>query len=161
MPVVEPENQYIEKNGLFPSELNLDPSHVRRLFLDNHFRRTLPLLSAWDGRKQILLKTTSAGNLKTAPMGAGFEESDTKTGTGADTYTTANELSFDEEPSKFLFLIEINDVTIQFRNPTDTGWMDEITLRAGKHKISITSNKVRIKNRESGKTANYEVTGMF
>jgi len=87
---IEEKEQKIKAFGLFPEELQLEPAYVRELSLNNKFQRTLPLLTAWTGSKQVLLRATSGGQLQVSTVGAVFEKYEVNPTTGVVGFNTIN-----------------------------------------------------------------------
>ena len=73
-PVEIVEEPQIVDEHLLIDEFSFRPSQVRRWFTNNIIRRMLSYLVGWTGTRAVMLKATSAGILKVAYTGAGFED---------------------------------------------------------------------------------------
>jgi len=145
------------KSNIIPEEgIDFDPHFVRQAFVDNVFIRVLAHLVGRTKEGARAVAVTSAGELKVVTSGAGYEEYDVKTGTAADSYTSANTFTYSSAYSACLFLIESHDAVVSFR--TSAGlWLGDIILPEGMHVIDIVNYGVRIKNRTAGQNATYQI----
>ncbi len=82
---VTKETDIIDEPGLNP-DLNLRINRFSQWFISNIFGRALSYLVGWTGRKALMLRCTSAGVLKTAETGSGFEHHFTYTGSSVNAY---------------------------------------------------------------------------
>jgi len=155
--MVDPVEQKIKQNTLFNEDLILEPETVRELYTDNYYRRNLSLLEGWTGYRTKLLKVTSDGVLKVAMTGAGLTDYNTETGTALDDYDTTTTFRYEEAYSRWDILIEDNDAIVSFRNQFDTGWLDDIILTTGYHSLDFSSKGIRIKNRNAGSNAKFQI----
>ena len=163
---VEEQEQKINALGLFPSELQLEPETVRFLTLNNKFQRTLPLLTAWTGNKQVLLRATSGGLLKVTATTEIYEsyEVNPTSGTGGYITVTGGETkieTFSEVMSKIDIACKDNSIYIELSHDGVT-YGGKIQLDAGdvfSEQISVKS--VRIINVVTDGSANgsYQVIG--
>ena len=147
----------IKQQTLRNEDLVLDPSDVREIFTDNYYRRAIALLEGWTGYKAKLLKVTDDGVLKVAVTGAGLNEYVTETGNALDDYDTTTTFQYDNVYSRWDILIEGNDAIVSFRNKYDTDWLDDIILTTGYHSLDFSSRGIRIKNRNAGSTASFQI----
>lgn len=160
MPVLPDEQfQHVEINGLFPSELQLDPPFLRRLYLDNILRRSLSLTSAMSTAGQKLLVATPAGILKVAITGAGFEAYEVDSTTAADAYNATNTLTPASLSSRWDILVETHDAIVHWRNLGDTAYVDDIILPIGAYSFDIASVGIQWRNRTPGSNAVVQVVG--
>jgi len=165
MPVEEIE-QKIKTTGLFPIELDLEPDYVRLLTLNNKFQRTLPLLSAWTGSQQVLLRATSGGLLKVSSVPTVFESYERNPTTDTDGYITISGSTTKTETfSQVMYKIDIvckdNPIYIQISSDGST-WGDKIQLDAGDvFSENISCKAVKLTNVTTDGSANgsYQVVG--
>jgi hypothetical protein len=75
--------------NLMPEELAPHPTEVRRWGTSNKIQYVLGLLMGWTGKQPKLLRATSAGILKVAPTGVGYEHNEVKAGNAPDAYGAA------------------------------------------------------------------------
>jgi len=157
--VVERQDQYVEENFL-EEDMTFVPETARRFFVSNLIQRTLATLVGWTGLRFRRLRCTAAGVLKTAPVGAGFEWNDTKTGVTAATWSAR--IAFDEPVSRIDIRVWAGDIDIQFESPLQT-WMDTITIPAGMFRsIDLATPAFRVRNAGGGATSgNYEIVGYW
>jgi len=165
MPVEEQE-QKINAIGLFPEELQLEPETVRFLWLNNKFQRTLPLLTAWTGNKQVLLRATEGGLLKVSAYTGVFESYEVNPSTGVDGYVTVSGTEtkteeFSEVMSKVDVCCKDNSIFIEL-SKDGTTFGGKIQLDAGdvfSEQISVKA--IRISNVVTDGTADgsYQVIG--
>lgn len=165
MPVEEKE-QKIKAYGLFPTELKLEPESIRELSLNNKFQRTLPLLSAWTGNKQVLLRATEGGLLKVTAYTGIFEKYEVNPTSGVNGYVTVSGTEtkveeFSEVMSKVDVCCKDNSIFIELSSDGIT-FGAKIQLDAGdvfSEQISVKA--IRITNVVTDGTANgsYQVIG--
>lgn len=149
--------QRVENVNLYPPELELDPSSVRRLYLDNTIQRSLALISAIAADGQHVLACTPTGELKTVSSGSGYTEYDSLAGSAPDAYNSTHTLTF--SGSHWTILVETNEAEIHFRNAVDTAYLDSIPLTLGYHCFDFSSSSIQIKNRVPGSVADYTIIG--
>ncbi|RLF07878.1 MAG: hypothetical protein DRJ64_02160 [Thermoprotei archaeon] len=165
MPIEEQE-QKIKAMGLFPSELQLEPANVRELSLNNKFQRTLPLLSAWTGNKQVLLRATTGGLLKVTSYSAVFDKYEVNPTSGTPGYieisgSSVNTETFSEVMSKIDVMVNKYAIYIEI-SADGTTFGDKIMLEAGDVFSEYVSCKaIRLSNVVTDGTQNgkYQVIG--
>ena len=134
MPVEEVE-QKIKTMGLFPSELELEPATVRELSINNKFQRTLPLLSAWTGHRQVLVRATEGGLLKVTAYTGVFERYEVNPTSGVSGYVTVSGTEtkteeFSEVMSKVDIVCKDNSIYVEL-SVDGTTFGSKIQLDAG------------------------------
>jgi len=156
---VERVDQYIDENFL-EEDLRFVPEQQRRFFVSNLIQRTLATLVGWTGLRFRRLRFTSAGVLKTAPIGAGFEWMDVKTGTTAAAWSPT--INFDEPVSRIDIRVETADIDIRFISPLGTP-MDSIKVLVNTFRsIDLATRGFQVRNAGGGATpGDYEVTGYW
>lgn len=142
---------------LFPSELELEPEEVPAYDVDNHFKRTLSLMTGYDGTHEHLVAVTSDGALKVATVGGGFSWYKVLSGTTDD--VTVVTLDFTKLCARFDFWIRTNNAKVSFRNIEDTSWGDWKTLVPGIWSIDYITQKIQIVCATAASSTTYELTG--
>jgi len=163
---IEEKEQKIKAFGLFPEELQLEPEYVRELSLNNKFQRTLPLLSAWTGSKQVLLRATEGGLLKVTAYTGIFEKYEVNPTSGVEGYVTVSGSEtkieeFSEVMSKIDVCCKDNSIFIEL-SADGTTYGAKIQLDAGDvFSENISVKTIRITNVVTDGTANgsYQVIG--
>ena len=163
---VEEQEQKINAIGLFPEELQLEPETVRFLSLNNKFQRTLPLLTAWTGNKQVLLRATSGGLLKVSAYTGVFESYEVNPSSGVDGYVTVpgtetKTEEFSEVMTKIDIVCKNNSIYLELSSDGIT-FGDKIQLEPGEiFSETISTKVVRISNVVTDGTADgsYQVIG--
>lgn len=123
---VEIEEQEIKENH-FLENLKLIPGQVRKWFTTNVVTRTLSHVVGWTGTHAKMLLCTSAGILKVAPTGTGFEHSEVKSADAI--YAVYHDLDFTNECSRFDIWVYGKDIKFKRKNDVDV-WEGETVLKA-------------------------------
>jgi len=157
--VVERQDQYVEENFL-EEDMTFVPETARRFFVSNLIQRTLATLVGWTGFRFRRLRCTSAGILKTAPVGAGFEWMDVKTGTTDVAWSPT--ITFDEPVSRIDIRVETADIDIRFISPLGTA-MDPIKVLVNTFRsIDLATPGCQVRNAGGGPASGwYEVVGYW
>jgi len=152
------EVQRIEDNG-FLENFTFIPQFVTRWFVDNIITRSIAHLVAWSeaGAKRLLC--TTAGILKVAPVGTGFEHNDTHAGNAPDAYGTA--ITFDSIASRVDIWIFDNDSIVK-RSKDGITFDDEVEVPADLlYSVDCTTTSINIKNKTGGSVARYQIIGWY
>jgi len=140
-------------------DLKFEPEQARRFFVNNFITRTFARLFGTALDKPIALKATTAGELKVAPVGAGYEFNDTKSGSATDTWSPA--LTFDQIVSRIDLTIWDNPAIIG-RTIDGVTWQDDIEVPANTmYSFDASTKAVRIKNKTAGAVARYQFVGWY
>ena len=139
-------------------EITAYPQHVRRYGVNNIFQRTFAYLLGWrsDG-KPIKVGATTGGLLKVAISGAGFEQTDTLTGTAGVNWSSAlefawtpNRIRFEALDYPYLAKFSVDGVT----------WSDAVYVDADiPRDFDINAKYVKVR-RYGGTNASYFIIGM-
>jgi len=155
---VTEEYQNIIEND-FHEDLDFDPPQPVRFYISNIFQRTFARLIGFFGKIPKRIQCTSAGILKVAPTGTGFDDNDTKSGNAPDTYGSA--LVFDKICSRIDVWIWNNDAIIK-RTKDGVTWDDEIEIPANTYySFDCTTHSINIKNKTGGSIARYQIVGWY
>ena len=155
---VKQEIQNIIDNDLVEN-LTFDAKQPRRFYTDNIFQRALAHIIARSDTGAVLLRATTAGELKVATVGAGYEHNDTKTGNAPDTYGTA--LAFDQQVSRIDIWIYDNPCYIKRTNDGVT-YDDQIELPSGSvYNFDASTHSINIVNKSAGNVARYVIVGWY
>ena len=140
------------------NEIKAYPSHIYRYGVNNIFQRTFAYLLGWktNGEPQKVA-VTSAGLLKTAISGAGFEEIDTLTGTAGVNWSDT--LEFAWTPNRIRF--EALDYPYLAKFSLDgVRWSDEVYVDGETPRdFDINARYVKVR-RYGGTDAQYWIIGM-
>ena len=151
--------QKLDEFSLPEKDVSFIPKTIRNFFIENIIKRAFVYLFGYDGHKFVRLKCTSAGALKTAPLGTGFEHNDTKKGTASDDY--GSDILFDSIVSRVDVFIWDNDAIIKRIN-ADGNYEDEIEIPAGTmYSFDCSTKGFNIKNKTAGQNARYQVVGWY
>ncbi|MHC1567524.1 MAG: hypothetical protein ACXQTD_07430 [Candidatus Syntropharchaeia archaeon] len=140
-------------------ELNVIPQKIRRYGVNNIFQRVFAYLLGWksDG-KPIKLSATSAGALKVATVGAGYENIDTLSGTAGVSWSGALSLAWIASQVRLLSLDYPYVAKLSADGATYT---DEIYIDADNPQIlDISAQYVKVK-RYGGSDASYWIMGVM
>ena len=155
---VREELQSLKDNGVLEN-YTYEPKHVRRFFVSNIFQRVLAHILGWseDGARRLIC--TTAGILKVATTGAGFEHNDTKTGNAPDAYGAA--IVFDSVCSRVDIFISTNSAIIK-RSADGSTYDDEIEITSGTfYSFDCVTHSINIKNKTAGQVAVYKIIGWY
>jgi hypothetical protein len=109
------------------------------------------------GQKPI--NASSSGALHVAQSGSALETYALKDGTAADAYNSTNKLEIADFASYWTVYVENNPALISFE-VGDTGvWLDDIRVSEGYSVYNINTHSVRIKNRNAGSNAVFQLIG--
>lgn len=140
--------------------LTYDPPKLSKFISSNIITRTFAHLFARsiDGIKY--LACTTAGILKVAVQGSGYEHNDVKSGTAGDAYL-GSPLAFDGVASTVDIYIETNDAIVK-RSVDGVSFDDEFWVPAGAVvSIDSVTHSINIKNRTPGSNAGYQIIGWY
>jgi hypothetical protein len=147
------------RDETFTEDVDYDPPRPLRFFIDNLFRRVLAHLVGYTGRTSVRLRCTSAGELKVATVGAGYEYNDTKSGNAPNTYGAA--IQFDKTVSRVDIWIWDNAAIFK-RTSDGLVWNDEIEIPANTtFHFDASTHSFNIKNKTAGSVARYQVVGWW
>jgi len=143
----------------FIENLKFLPQYVENFFVSNIVIRSLAHLVGWTGTHAKMLLCTSAGILKVAPTGAGFEHVTDHRVTGADTY---NYLDWSANPvSRIDIWISNADAVIGIKNSLGV-YEGEIELEAGTfYSIDVVAYGFRYKNKTAGQNTSLQIAGWY
>lgn len=158
---IKKENQIVKDVRYNDQDNKYDPPYVSRSFTDNFFQRTLSLLHGVNNGIIYKLLCTSAGILKVANTGSGFENLSIDNGTATDTYPASANLERDSKFNRFDIIVRTNNLTIQWRNAVDSAWLGAIDLAPGYYSFDFTSKSIQVKNTTSGNDADYQIIGFY
>lgn len=137
--------------------LDVEPKFVKESKIETVFSRTLSHLAARTGTRSILLKATPDGRLHVAAAGTSMEIYAVENGAAPDAYNAGSTYESADAIYVTDLLIELNDVTIQFRNAA-LAWGDAKAIPMGAVSIDLIHYGVRIQNRVAFAVGNYEIT---
>lgn len=159
MPVT-PREEHQEIDEIhFKENLRFLPGYVSKFFISNLVQRTLAHLVGWTGIQSIMLRCTSAGVLKTAEVGTGFEYNDTKRGFTEDTWSA--DVIFDEKVSRIDIWVFDNAMSFKRANELEV-YNDDIELEAGQtYSFDCVTSKIAVKSRDPGLSAKYQIVGWW
>lgn len=152
--------QKVGKEHTYPSNLQLDPERVDELSVVGDFQRTLALLVGFREDSSKAIEATIDAALKTVAYGVGFRNYTTKSGTGAGTYGTANQLTVTGRAHRWDILIESQPAEIRFLLEDGITWGDSFPLLAGFYSIPFTSTVIQVKDR-GGSHCTYTVAAWW
>jgi len=143
----------------FIENLKFLPQYVENFYVNNIIQRSLAHLVGWTGKRARMLICTSAGILKVAPTGAGFEHVTDHRVTGADSYQyldwTANPVS------RIDIWVYDADAVIGHRNSLGV-YEGEIELEAGSfYSMDVVAYGLRYKNKTAGQNTRLQVVGWY
>lgn len=143
--------------GSFKEDVAFEPKDVENFYVDNKFLRTLAHLigNSSNGAKRLVC--TTAGVLKVASIGTGFENNDTISGAAPDAYGAIAE--FDVTVSRVD--VWVNDFGLTIKRSIDgVLWQDEIELPANTaYSFDGSTVKMDVKNTTPGSVSNYQIVG--
>lgn len=148
------------RENLLIENINTVPGSVEEFFASNIFQRTLAHIVGHSDSQAVLIKATSAGELKVSVSGTGFEHNN----------TIAKFNSADAYVEKiFAQVVSRVDVTtwdfgiIIKRLPTaDAGYEDEFEIPANTfYSFDCSTYKVSVKNATAGSNANCQIVGWY
>lgn len=150
--------QEIKERGILEDH-KFDPTQVRKFYAGNIFTRTLAHLIGWTGKKTLRLLCTTAGVLKTAPTGTGFEINITKKGNAPDSYGTA--IDFGRAVSRVDFRSWDKDSYFKVSADNIT-YGDEMEMPANQfYSFDCSIRYLLIKNKVGGQVTRYEFVGWY
>jgi len=143
----------------FIENLKFLPQYVENFFVSNIVQRALSHLVGWTGTHSKMLICTSAGILKVAPTGAGFEHVVDHHVTGADTWQYIN---WDTNPvSRIDIWISNADAVIGIKNSVGV-YEGAIELEAGTfYSIDVVAYGFRYKNKTAGQNTSLQIVGWY
>ena len=137
--------------------LNLAPEYVIESLVSPNFTRTLAHLVGKAANSGIMVRATSDGRLHVVTAGVPFEEYLTFTGTCANAYAPGQTHEFAVAYNVTDFLIETHPSIISFRNLAGV-WLPDKIIPVGMHSVEFIHYGVRLRNRNAGFNAVYEIT---
>lgn len=153
------ENQQIREREV-NENLDFDPPKIKTFYITNKIIRAFAHLFARSVDGIRYLACTTAGILKVAVQGSGYENNDTKSGTAGDAYAGAD-IAFDQVASTVDIYIETHDAIIK-RSKDGVSFDDEFWVPAGAVvSIDAVTHSFNIKNRVGGSNAVYQVIGWY
>lgn len=156
--LVEVEDQNIIFQGLIEN-IPFDPASVRRFYVDNVFQRSLAHGLGYDGIQSQLLRCTTGGIQKVAPVGTGFEYNDVWSGNAPDAYGTAK--TFDSIASR-VDIFTWDFACLIKRSLDGTVYQDEFEIPANFHySYDGTTHSINIKNATPGNVCRYSIIGWW
>jgi hypothetical protein len=145
------------KTRLYPiSGLDVEPDFVADLYIDDRIQRTMGYLLARTDNGSVLVEGTSAGAIKVADIGSGFEAYEVETGTAADTYTGGNTYEYTDARASWDLKLDSTSADISFQNAAGS-WGGNIWLNAGTASIDVSAYGIKIKNHTSGDNTVYQI----
>lgn len=152
------EDQYLAGRGTFDN-LETVPEQPGRFFTNNFLGRGYAYLMGIASGKWRQLAATSAGVLKVAPTGSGYEHQDVKVGTAPDAYAAA--IPFDAVCSTVTVFTWDNACLIK-RTPDGVVWEDEFEVPANfLYSFDCVTHSFNIKNKTPGSNCRYSIVGSY
>jgi len=148
------------KESFFKEDAALDPEYIERFYTSNLVQRTLAHLVGQADKYAVRIKATSAGELKVAPSGTGYEHNETiaKFSVG-DSYTTK---TFSQVVSRVDITTWDYAIIIQRRPTATSGWEDAIQIPANTHySFDCSTQALNVKNATAGQTASCQIVGWY
>lgn len=142
-------------------DIDLSPEQLKEFYVSNLVTRTLTQLVGKVGNVSVPVEATSAGELKVATVGTGFEHN--KTFPDADLSDDAwDELTFDETVSRVDVLVEGKRAKIKRTPRADDPYESEIQVPADTmYSFDCSTAKIAIKNVTSGENPTFQITGWY
>ena len=143
----------------FIENLKFLPQYVENFFVNNIVQRSLAHLVGWTGKRARMLICTSAGILKVAPTGAGFEHVTDHRVTGEDAYRYIN---WDANPvSRIDIWTKDNDAVVGIKNALGV-YEGEIELDANSfYSLDVVAYGFRYKNKTPGSNTKLQIVGWY
>lgn len=137
--------------------LDLTPEFVEEAEISTEISRSISHIVGRTGNRSIMIKATSDGRLLVAAAGSAMEIYTVETGTAPDTYDAGS--TYDSANAIYVtdILVELNDLTISFRNH-EGNYGDDKALLIGFTSIDLINYGIRIENRVGGVVGDYELT---
>jgi hypothetical protein len=155
---ISEESQEIKENGLL-EDYTYEPKQVRSFFISNILQRVFAHLIGWSEDGARKLRCTTAGELKVATVGAGYEHNTTSTGNAPDTYGTA--IDFGLNCSRVDIAVFNNSMILK-RSTDGVTYDSEIEIPANSfYSFDCVTRYFNIKNKTALSVARYQVTGWY
>jgi len=151
------QKQKINTTLIPESGIDLEPEGVIESLVDTDFTRSLAHIVAMGPGGSVVLRSTSDGRLYVVTAGVVYEEYIVENGTAADAFSGPNTYEVANAQAVTDFYIETHPALVSFRNVALT-WGDEKIIPVGAVSIDLTHYGVRIRNRNAGNNAVYEIT---
>jgi len=136
--------------------LNLEPEYVKELEIGTDFSRTLSHLVGQTGSRSIVIRATSDGRLMVAAAATAMEVYLVETGAAPDAFNAGSTFVQVNAIYSTDILIELNDLTIQFRNQAGV-WGDNISCPVGFRAFDFIHYGIRVQNRVALAIGDYEI----
>jgi len=150
-------NQKIKSIVIPESGITFEPEHVMESEVSGDFTRSLAHIVAMGPGGSVVLRSTSDGRLYVVTAGVVYEEYIVENGTAADAFTAPNTYEVANGQAVTDFYIETHPAIVSFRNVALV-WGAEKIIPVGAVSLDLTHYGVRIRNRNAGNNAVYEIT---
>jgi len=143
----------------FIENLKFLPQYVENFFVNNIVQRSLAHLVGWTGKRARMLICTSAGILKVAPIGTGFEHAEVHSANAV--YNNYHDLAFANECSRWDIWVYENPIMIKQKNAIGV-WEGETELPADSFfSFDCYAQSIEVKNVTSGDLVHCQVRGYY
>ncbi|MBA7642920.1 hypothetical protein ES703_50629 [subsurface metagenome] len=158
MPEITPEERVQKVKEHLLEDLEFEPEQVRNFFVTNLFQRAFSHLVGWTGKKSLMLRCTSAGEIKTALTTTGIEDYTRWIGGSPDNWSTA--YGWPQVASRLDIFIWNYPVLIKIKKADETSG-DDLEIPVGFYSVDIRNLGFQIKNKTPGETATFQVVGWW
>jgi len=158
MPEITPEEQVQKVKSRLLEDLEFEPEQVVNFYTRNIFQRALAHIVGWTGKKALMLRCTSAGELKTAPTTTGIEHYEVRAGTATDTITGVT--PWPEWASRVDIFVWDSPLSIQIYIPPGV-YEQLIEVPPGFYSVDVVHKAFNLKNTNPGANARYQLVGWW
>ena len=153
---VTPEERVQKVKANLLEDLDFEPEKIRNFYTTTIFGRALAHIVGWTGKKALMLRCTSAGELKTAPTSTGIEKYSVKPVEGADDWQGWDfDLGVVSRVDIFLFE---NTAEVRFKD-SDGIVGDIFELPEGFYSVDMRTPSIQMKNKTAGQNIRGQVIG--
>ena len=149
----------IKSNGLLPSEIELEPDHIREQSFDPDLIHALALLAGYDGSHEHVAQVDATGKLMVNAGTTSLTEYEASKATYNSTTPSAANVSFSDVVSSLDLHIEDNNVKIQLVSSKNGSLGDVIELPVGDVNIPYTTPGLAVWCAVSGSSSAVQVVG--
>ena len=147
----------IKSNGLLPSEIELEPDHIREQSFDPDLIHTLSLLAGYDGQHEHVVQVNADGKIAISTAPPSVLHYEVVRGTYSSTTPSGANVILSDVGSEIDLSISDNPIRIRLKDSVTGAFGDYIDLPVSDVEIPMVTNQLMIWCSVSGSSSSVQL----